>query len=122
MKSAAVTVTISEAELQGAVIEAAHLLGWRIAHFRPARTRHGWRTPVAADGKGFPDLALVHPKDGRLLFAEMKADRGRLTAEQKEWIDGLRKVAERCPLVEVHVWTPAQWPADILQALGRQDG
>jgi hypothetical protein len=28
------------------VIELAKLRGWRTAHFRPARTAHGWRTAV----------------------------------------------------------------------------
>lgn len=52
----AIRPSISEAELQSAVIELARTLGYRVAHFRAARTAQGWRTPVEADGAGFPDL------------------------------------------------------------------
>jgi hypothetical protein len=47
---------VSERDFQAAVLEAARVFGWHVAHFRPARTAHGWRTPVAADGAGFPDI------------------------------------------------------------------
>lgn len=59
----------TEAMFQIEIIELARILGWRVAHFRPAQTRHGWRTPVAADGKGFPDLVLVRE---RVIYAELK--------------------------------------------------
>lgn len=66
-----------------AVIDTAHTFGWKVAHFRAARTKHGWATPVAADGKGFPDLVLVSP--GRTLFRELKSGRDKLSPEQREW-------------------------------------
>lgn len=44
----------TEIQWQAQVIELAHILGWTVAHFRPALTKHGWRTPVQADGAGFP--------------------------------------------------------------------
>ena len=59
---------MSERELQDAVIQLARLLGWRVAHFRPAMTTRGWRTPVSADGAGFPDLGGGHPKERGLLI------------------------------------------------------
>ena len=53
-------MSMSEAVLQDAVIELANLKGWTVAHFRPAQNARGdWRTPVAAQGKGFPDLVMV---------------------------------------------------------------
>ena len=74
----------TEAQFQEAVVELAHLYGWRVAHFRAARTAHGgWRTPVAADGAGFVDLILVRD---RVLFVELKAEKGRLTVPQQEWL------------------------------------
>lgn len=76
---------LTEAEWSSLVLELAHRFGWRVAHFRPARTVHGWRTPVAADGMGYPDLTLVH-EDGPILWRELKTDRGRLTPEQESWI------------------------------------
>jgi hypothetical protein len=95
---------MTEAELQKAVIDLAHLLGWRVAHFRPARTKDGWRTPVAADGKGFPDLVMAHPDVDGALFVELKSARGTLTHEQKEWLVLLDDIGEW-----VDVWTPEQW-------------
>ncbi len=82
---------ITEAEFLRQVIELAQLRGFRVAHFRPARTAHGWRTAVAGDGKGFPDLVLV--RDDRLIFAELKAGRGKCTEEQDAWLRALAAVA-----------------------------
>ena len=92
---------MSEAELQAAVIECARLLRWRVAHFRPARTARGWRTPVAADGAGFPDLVLVRE---RVLYRELKADEGKLRREQAEWVSAL--AAAGC---DAEVWRPEDW-------------
>lgn len=102
----------TEAQFQQAVIEYAHLHGWIVAHFRAARTQQGWRTPVAADGKGFPDLVLVG--HGRVMFAELKSERGWLTVDQAIWVSELEDNG-----AEVHVWRPSDWPA-IEQALGRR--
>lgn len=78
---------ISEPDFQAQIIEVAHLLGWRVAHFRAAQTRHGWRTPVAADGAGFPDLFLV--RRDRSLAIECKAASGRTTPDQDAWLDAM---------------------------------
>lgn len=95
---------LSEREWQRQVLEYARLRGWRAAHFRPARISGGrWRTPVAADGAGFPDLVLA--RGGRVIFAELKAEGGRLSAEQRAWLEALREAGG----VEVHVWRPKQW-------------
>lgn len=99
------------------VIELARLYGWRVAHFRAARTAKGWRTPVAADGAGFFDLVLV--RGAELLLVELKADTARLSADQRAWFDALAPVvdaveasapADESPFgiarVEAHVWRP----------------
>jgi hypothetical protein len=91
----------SEADFQKAVIELAQLLGWRVAHFRPARTEHGWRTAVSADGKGFVDLVMVKTS---VLFVELKAERGRVSPEQEAWHAALRAAG-----AEVYVWKPPDW-------------
>jgi hypothetical protein len=126
---------VTEAELQHAVIEYARLFGWTVAHFRVAQTKRGWRTPVAADGAGFPDLVLV--RGPRLIFAELKSASGRLRDEQEHWIRRLGTVADAVdqavadsalrdydfdepPAVEVHEWRPDDWLSGrIDQALGR---
>ena len=94
---------MTERELTAAVIEAARLLGWKVAHFRPGRTTRGWRTPVEGDGTGFPDLVLA--RQGQLLFAELKAKGGRLRPEQAAWIE----VLGRTGAAGVHVWRPEDW-------------
>ena len=80
------------------------MLGWKRAHFRPARTAHGWRTPVAADGAGFPDLILV--RGDRLLAAELKTESGTLTPAQSEWLEALAAAG-----METFVWRPDDWDA-----------
>ena len=94
-------LTISEAAFQQQFIDLAHWLGWLVAHFRPARTAKGWRTPVAADGKGFPDNVLCRE---RTIYVELKCGSGRPSPEQKEWIAALKAAGE-----EVYVWCPSDW-------------
>lgn len=104
---------MTEAQLQQAVIEAAQLLGWRVAHFRPARTKDGgWVTPVAADGKGFPDLVLV--KGGTLAFVELKSENGKLSAEQKDWLHALEWPDFSDDYV-VEVWRPKDWTSGKIE-------
>jgi hypothetical protein len=93
---------ITEAQWQQTVLDTAAAHGWTVAHFRPARTVDGWRTPVAADGKGWPDLVLVRD---RVIFAELKSARGRLSGDQQAWIHRLTAAGQ-----EVHVWRPDDWP------------
>ena len=38
---------------------------------------------------GFPDLVLVNTRTGRVLFRELKTNKGRVSPEQQEWLDGL---------------------------------
>lgn len=83
--SASAAPTIAEAAWQAQVAELAHTFGWRLAHFRPARTVHGWRTAGQYDAKGWPDLVLVHPDRQLVLFRELKADAGRLDDDQTRW-------------------------------------
>ena len=100
--SAAFSKTVSEAAFQDAVIDLAHVLGWKVAHFRPAKTNQGWRTPVAADGKGFPDLVMVRGE--RLIFAELKSEKGKMSPEQDAWMEALRFTGAL-----IAVWQPRHW-------------
>lgn len=95
---------MTEKDWQSWVVELAQLMGWRIAHFRPADTGKGWRTPMLGS-PGWPDLTLVRPP--RLLFAELKVNpatqiKGRPSPEQELWLAELRQV----PGAEVYVWRP----------------
>ncbi len=60
-------------------------------------------------------------RDGRLLFVELKSERGRVSAGQMAWLHQLRLVEAACVEndcrvlvvedwpVQVHVWRPADW-------------
>ena len=102
------------------VIELARLRHWLIHHCRPARTGKGWATPIQGDA-GFPDLVLVregiHNSGGeaRLVFIELKAERGRTTSLQRDWLRPLQDCIifsqrvhwHRMP--EVYLWRPSDW-------------
>ncbi len=94
---------ISETAFQSQIIDLAHLNGWKVAHFRTARVGKSWMTPVAGDGKGWPDLFLVHPVTGDTLAVELKKEYGSaVTPEQYEWLSWLKGCG-----VDVRVWRPS---------------
>jgi len=99
---------MNEKQFQEAVLQTAKVFGWKVAHFRAARTASGWMTPVAADGKGWPDLVLVG--HGRVLFRELKTDKGTLTAEQQEWGEWLTANRQ-----DWAVWRPKMWTTVVSQ-------
>lgn len=119
---------VDENGLQEGIIDLAHVLGYIVAHFRPAKTDKGWRTPVGADGKGFPDLVLAHGRKARVIFAELKGTRGVVSAEQRMWLDTLGpaagwaseavQVGNHGPL-EVYLWTPAEWASGEIERILR---
>lgn len=92
----------TESQFQDTVTEYAGLQGWRWTHFRAAQTGKGWRTPLQGS-RGFPDLVLV--RDQRLIFAELKSQRGKKPdQEQRAWLDALKATSG-----EVYVWRPSDW-------------
>ena len=100
----AVKPHLSEAEFQSQVIALAQLNGWKVAHFRHARTASGgWVTPVAADGKGWPDLFMVRRES--CVVAELKVRPNKVTAEQDQWLTALDRSG-----LEVYEWYPEDWP------------
>jgi hypothetical protein len=119
-----------EYELQSQIAQLAHILGWETIAFRPAMTKRGMRTPgTGSMAKGWPDLTLVHAAKQRLIFAELKSDRGAIRPDQERvlgvlaklagmWVDpALLPSSEFANLrIEVVVWAPRDWP-QIEQAL-----
>lgn len=86
---------ITEKEFLAQVKQIAIMLGWDFYH--PFLSK--WST------KGFPDIVMVKDKsDGsaRLIFAELKTSKGKLTADQEQWISRLSRINT----VEVYVWRP----------------
>jgi len=97
------TLPIYEKDLATYVRDTAKLFGWRRYHTWLAK-----HSPA-----GFPDEVLV--RRGRLIFAELKSDKGKLSAEQEAWLEDLRRVA--IARVEVYVWRPSDMAriAEILR-------
>ena len=97
-------LAMTEAELMAAIRQLARLTGWRCYH-----TRYS----LGSD-PGFPDLVLV--RLGRMVVAELKGPRGRLTPAQQEWLDALVEVEGRTGgVVEVHLWTPEDWACGAIE-------
>lgn len=96
-------------ELQKAVVDFAHFRSWKVAHFPSVETTTGWRTGVAADGKGWPDLFLVRD---RAVAIEIKGKGDTVKADQEDWHQRLRRAG-----VEVYVVTPSDWPDNVREIL-----
>jgi hypothetical protein len=88
-------VTVSERDLTSFVADTARLLGWR--------RYHTWLAKHSA--AGFPDEVLLRPP--RLVFAELKSDRGKLKDAQAGCLTELAEVLG----LEVYVWRPADMDA-----------
>ena len=97
---------MKESEFQDAVVDVAHRFGWRVAHFRPAQTRNGWRTAVAYDGQGFPDCVMVNPDRRLTLFVEFKSAVGKLSPAQVVWRNALLEAFGKTPDVRYLLWRP----------------
>lgn len=100
---------MSEAAFQRAVLEYAHLTGWLSFHVSDSRRQVTRRGKVQWIGDaltaGFPDLNLARAP--RVIYAELKSEKGRLTSKQQRWIEEL----SGCPGVEVYAWRPSDWAA-----------
>ena len=97
----------TEADFQSAIIKLAHATGWLVHHTRCVRTPRGYQTPVQGD-VGFPDLVLA--KGGRVVLAELKTDKGKTSAAQREWIEASG----------AELWRPSDWPAIEALFVGRR--
>jgi hypothetical protein len=108
------TIKIDEENFMGQVTRLAEFMGWKWVHFRPARTRHGWRTPVSGPlGKGWPDLILIRARDHRLLFIELKAEKGKIEEEQA-WLIAWLNDAFDGTTVEAHLWRPQDFDSGTI--------
>jgi hypothetical protein len=93
---------ITERDFQAQVLELAHLCGW-LAY-------HTWTSVHSPSG--YPDLTLARAP--RVIFAELKSQRGRVTPAQCDWLEELR----RCPGTECYLWRPSDF-AEISRVLAR---
>ncbi len=81
---------ISETAFASQVEDLLQRFGWRWMHMKPAMFRDGvWSSRMNEEGKGFPDYCAVRPP--RLIFAELKGEKGKVTPEQEAWLEDLRR-------------------------------
>lgn len=84
--------TMTEAQLQACIENAARYLGWRSYHTHDSRRSQA----------GFPDLVLV--KGSQILWRELKTTTGRLRPEQTAWLTDLNAAG-----ADTGIWRPIDW-------------
>lgn len=80
---------------------------------------NGWRLQYHTHDSrrsdpGFPDEVLAHPAKNRIIIVELKAEKGRLTEPQKQWINMFKNAG-----YEAAVWRPSDMPI-IERVLGKE--
>ena len=103
--------SMSEYAFQSAVICFAHAYGWRTFHDADSRGN-------TVGSAGYPDLTMVRGE--RIIFAELKSERGKLRSAQRQWGRLLQYAETRNEYVEYHIWRPRDWD-EITETLARCD-
>ena len=105
---------VTEADFQRAVMDLAHWHRWRVVHVRNVAVLQRGHTVYQVPYEGAPGLPdLVMARGGRVLLAELKTDRGRVTPDQQAWLDAAGEHGR--------LWRPADWQT-IQNELGRKVG
>ena len=104
----------TEKEFQAAVLEYAHLRGWRHWHDAATNTPRrcsdcGAIRQTPRNAAGFLDLILI--RRPRLVWAELKTETGVVSSDQQSWIDELQACGQA-----MYIWRPSLWP-EIEQVL-----
>jgi hypothetical protein len=86
---------LRESDFQRQVLDLARIFRWRAYH--PMLSKWSER--------GFPDLTLIRPP--RVVFAELKREKGKSTIHQDEW----GALLAACPGVEYFLWRPSDLDA-----------
>lgn len=81
-----------ERHLQAQVEGIARDLGWKVYHTHDSRR----------SAPGYPDIAAAHRDQQRILYAELKSQKGRVTDAQRDWAEVLHAAG-----AEVYIWRPA---------------
>ena len=118
----------TEAQFQESVVQYATLMGWKLSHdtatntpivcsrcarlnrvdHQNRRIRYACPTcerpsPNIRNKPGWPDWWLVRAP--RVVVAELKADYGAVSDEQRDWL----LLLEQCPGIETYIWRPSDW-------------
>lgn len=87
---------VTEASWQRTVTDALRVHGWNVFADRVA-----WRSDA-----GYPDLTAVNVKQKRVIWVELKTEKGKLSEKQQHWRDLLIEAGQ-----EHFVWRPSDWDA-----------
>jgi len=88
---------LTEKQFEAQVKQLARMFGWLYYHT--------WRSIHSP--AGFPDIVMV--RDGTVIFAELKSEKGKVSEHQEEWITALERVAKGSVGAQVYVWRPSDW-------------
>lgn len=92
---------MSEKALDSNIRRLLHALGLAPTSFHPPDGTGRYRA-------GFPDWVIVGP--GGILYRELKSQKGRLSAEQRVWLEALRTAG-----ADADVWRPEDWMSGRIQ-------
>lgn len=84
---------LSERDWQETVMQVLRAHNWLVYHTYDSRRSQ----------PGFPDIIAV--RGWRILAIELKKARGRVTREQREWLDAFAATGH----AEPYVWRPRDW-------------
>lgn len=94
------SIKISERDFASQVEDLLRRFQWRFMHIKPAMTGKGaWVSRMNKEGTGWLDYLALRPP--RVVVAELKDDKTRLTPDQQEWWDlweGCQRVVMNQPL------------------------
>lgn len=85
---------MTEADLQAAVIDLLGTLNYKYYHTRDSR----------GSNAGFPDLTIWGGRHHKLMFAELKSTKGKVSKPQADTLRGLANTG-----AFVYVWRPYDW-------------
>ena len=91
MKTERQKIKVTEADLREQIRDLCKLFGWRFLF-----TWTSIHSP-----KGMLDLFLINAEQKRVIFAELKSEKGKMTPEQQQVFDELKACGQ-----EVYVWKP----------------
>lgn len=86
----------NEQAFTDAVVGLFKMAGFRVMHMRGNTKRQ------IQGHAGYPDI--IATRGGRLIFAELKMDKGVTSTEQETWLHELDK-----SVAEVYLWRPMDW-------------
>jgi hypothetical protein len=115
-----IDLAMSETQWQQTVTDLALTLHWRALHHHDSRRQVGTTldgAPILVgdkDAAGQPDWLFIRE---RHFFAELKAERGKLTATQRDVLEELRHAG-----AEAYLWRPSDWPEVVVALTGRWRG